>query len=120
MREPAREPRPAARAPVRRSRYDDGYSTQARLRLCTPRLRRLTRRIGPSVGRPTQATTLSLIGIPWKIIPFPQFELQSKWVARVLSGRVRLPSRAEMEADIVKVRGAPVDTGGDGSQGVFG
>uniref|UniRef100_A0A7S0RVR3 Flavin-containing monooxygenase n=1 Tax=Pyramimonas obovata TaxID=1411642 RepID=A0A7S0RVR3_9CHLO len=50
----------------------------------------------------TKAPTLSLIGIPWKVIPFPQFELQSKWVARVLSGRAALPSDAEMEAAVAK------------------
>ncbi len=32
---------------------------------------------------------------PWpcpQIIPFPQFELQSRWIAHVLAGRVALPS----------------------------
>uniref|UniRef100_A0A0D9XM93 Flavin-containing monooxygenase n=1 Tax=Leersia perrieri TaxID=77586 RepID=A0A0D9XM93_9ORYZ len=45
------------------------------------------------------APHLSFIGLPWKVIPFPLFELQSKWVARVLSGRVKLPSRDEMMED---------------------
>eukprot|EP00959_Pyramimonas_sp_CCMP1952_P240876 5034129-Pyramimonas_sp.AAC.1 len=54
-------------------------------------------------ARLAQAPTLSLIGIPWKIIPFPQFELQSKWVARVLSGRVTLPTQAEMEEAVREV-----------------
>lgn len=35
-------------------------------------------------------------GLPFNIVPFPQFELQSKWIARVLSARARLPSAADM------------------------
>ncbi|XP_017973445.1 PREDICTED: flavin-containing monooxygenase FMO GS-OX-like 4 isoform X1 [Theobroma cacao] len=46
------------------------------------------------------APWLSFIGIPWKILPFPFFELQSKWVAGVLSGRITLPSQKEMMEDI--------------------
>lgn len=34
------------------------------------------------------------------MVPFPQVELQSRWVARVLSGAATLPSRAAMEADV--------------------
>lgn len=41
---------------------------------------------------------LSFIGLTFKIVPFPQFELQTKLVARVLSGRTALPSAQEMEA----------------------
>ncbi|GLT34086.1 hypothetical protein SLA2020_086290 [Shorea laevis] len=46
------------------------------------------------------APWLSFIGIPWKIVPFPVFELQSKWVAGVLSGRIMLPSQEEMMEDV--------------------
>ncbi|KQJ97746.1 hypothetical protein BRADI_3g32990v3 [Brachypodium distachyon] len=46
------------------------------------------------------APDLSFIGLPWKIIPFPLFELQSKWVAGVLSGRINLPSKSEMMEDV--------------------
>jgi hypothetical protein len=35
-----------------------------------------------------------------QVIPFPLFELQSKWVAGVLSGRVKLPSKGEMMEDV--------------------
>lgn len=35
---------------------------------------------------------------PWKVVPFPQVELQSRWVAYVLSGAAALPPRADMEA----------------------
>ena len=35
-----------------------------------------------------------------QVIPFPLFELQSKWVAWVLSGRIVLPSKEEMMEDV--------------------
>ncbi|CAI7620889.1 unnamed protein product [Penicillium discolor] len=41
--------------------------------------------------------TLALIGFPQRIVPFPFSQAQGAWVARVLSGRVTLPSEAEME-----------------------
>ncbi|KAJ5967950.1 hypothetical protein N7501_004198 [Penicillium viridicatum] len=41
--------------------------------------------------------TLALIGFPQRIVPFPFSQAQGAWVARVLSGRVVLPSEAEME-----------------------
>lgn len=40
---------------------------------------------------------LTFIGLPFKIIPFPQFELQCKYVARMLSGKVQPPEPEEME-----------------------
>ncbi|KAK3157090.1 hypothetical protein QOZ80_2AG0116030 [Eleusine coracana subsp. coracana] len=49
---------------------------------------------------PEVAPQLSFIGLPWKVIPFPLFELQSKWVAGVLSGRIELPSKEEMMEDV--------------------
>ncbi|KAK8445484.1 hypothetical protein SEVIR_9G334600v4 [Setaria viridis] len=49
---------------------------------------------------PEVAPQLSFIGLPWKVIPFPLFELQSKWVAGVLSGRIVLPSKEEMMEDV--------------------
>ncbi|KAK9815265.1 hypothetical protein WJX72_000885 [[Myrmecia] bisecta] len=48
----------------------------------------------------TVAPSLGFIGLLWKSVRNMQFELQAKYVARVLSGRVVLPSRASMEADI--------------------
>ncbi|KAF8068234.1 flavin-containing monooxygenase [Scenedesmus sp. PABB004] len=42
--------------------------------------------------------TLALIGVPWKVVPFPQFELQARLAARVLSGRAALPPPAEQAA----------------------
>ncbi|XP_066340047.1 flavin-containing monooxygenase FMO GS-OX-like 2 [Miscanthus floridulus] len=48
---------------------------------------------------PEVAPHLSFIGLPWKVIPFPLFELGPKWVARVLSGRIKLPSKDKMMED---------------------
>ncbi|KAL0040645.1 hypothetical protein WJX79_000450 [Trebouxia sp. C0005] len=46
------------------------------------------------------APTLSIIGLPWKVVPFPEFEVQAKWIARVLSKRVHLPSMDAMQAEV--------------------
>lgn len=39
------------------------------------------------------APSLSFVGLPWKVVPFPMFELQSAWIARMLSGAVPMPSQ---------------------------
>ncbi|XAR70436.1 hypothetical protein NMG60_11027283 [Bertholletia excelsa] len=60
-------------------------------------------RVGPlyqHVFPPLLAPWLSFVGLPWQIIPFPLFELQSKWVAGVLSNRIKLPSSEEMMEDV--------------------
>ncbi|XP_031502630.1 flavin-containing monooxygenase FMO GS-OX-like 4 [Nymphaea colorata] len=60
-------------------------------------------RVGPlykHVFPPSLAPSLSVIGIPFRVLPFPLFELQSKWVAGVLSGRISLPSVQEMVEDV--------------------
>ncbi|KAK9792457.1 hypothetical protein WJX73_003620 [Symbiochloris irregularis] len=44
--------------------------------------------------------TLSFLGLPFKVAPFPLFEAQARWVARALSRRISLPSVDEMTADI--------------------
>ncbi|XP_052210269.1 flavin-containing monooxygenase FMO GS-OX-like 3 isoform X1 [Diospyros lotus] len=49
---------------------------------------------------PLLAPWLSFVGLPWKVIPFPLFEFQSKWIAAILSGRVTLPTTDEMMADV--------------------
>lgn len=46
------------------------------------------------------APTLSIIGLPWKVVPFPEFEVQAKWIAKVLSKRVHLPSMDAMQAEV--------------------
>ena len=60
-------------------------------------------RVGPlyqHVFPPAAAPTLSFVGLPWKVVPFCQYELQSKWIARCLSGRAQLPHLAGMRADV--------------------
>ncbi|KAJ9173421.1 hypothetical protein P3X46_016557 [Hevea brasiliensis] len=60
-------------------------------------------RVGPlykHVFPPSLAPFLSFVGIPRKIFPFAMFELQSKWIAGVLSGRIDLPSKEEMMEDV--------------------
>ncbi|GIT54465.1 MAG: hypothetical protein Ct9H300mP16_16250 [Pseudomonadota bacterium] len=39
---------------------------------------------------------LALIGLPFKIIPFPIFEIQARWFARLLNREFALPSRDAM------------------------
>jgi cation diffusion facilitator CzcD-associated flavoprotein CzcO len=48
------------------------------------------------------APPLSLIGLPWRVAPFPQVQLQSRWAARVLAGRFALPPADEMAADVAR------------------
>ncbi|KAL4592486.1 hypothetical protein LXL04_005483 [Taraxacum kok-saghyz] len=60
-------------------------------------------RVGPlykHVFPPSLAPWLSFVGLPWKIAPFPQFELQSEWIAGILSGRISLPLKDEMMKDV--------------------
>ncbi|PRQ18135.1 putative flavin monooxygenase, FAD/NAD(P)-binding domain-containing protein [Rosa chinensis] len=60
-------------------------------------------RVGPlfkHVFPPALAPSLSFVGVPWKTVPFPNFELQSKWIAGVLSNRIALPSKEEMMKDV--------------------
>ncbi|XP_024030550.1 flavin-containing monooxygenase FMO GS-OX-like 4 [Morus notabilis] len=60
-------------------------------------------RVGPlykHVFPPALAPWLSFVGLPWKVIPFPLWELQSQWIAGLLSDRITLPSEEEMMADV--------------------
>ncbi|PHU14698.1 Flavin-containing monooxygenase FMO GS-OX-like 3, partial [Capsicum chinense] len=61
-------------------------------------------RVGPlykHIFPPTFAPSLSFVGLPWKRgAAFPRCELQSKWIAGVLSDRISLPSKEDMNADI--------------------
>ncbi|KAJ4906958.1 Flavin-containing monooxygenase FMO GS-OX-like 3 [Raphanus sativus] len=59
--------------------------------------------VGPlykHVFSPAFAPSLSFIGIAWKVLPFHLFELQSKWISGVLSGRIMLPSKEDMMVEI--------------------
>uniref|UniRef100_A0A1J3DNQ2 Flavin-containing monooxygenase n=1 Tax=Noccaea caerulescens TaxID=107243 RepID=A0A1J3DNQ2_NOCCA len=60
-------------------------------------------RVGPlykHIFPPALAPSLSFVGLPCKVIPFPMFELQSKWIAGVLSGRIMLPWKEDMLMEI--------------------
>ncbi|VAI11288.1 unnamed protein product [Triticum turgidum subsp. durum] len=62
---------------------------------------------------PILAPHISFIGLPFRTIPFLVFQLQSKWVAGVLSGRLELPSQEAMMRDVdafysdMEARGCP-------------
>ncbi|XP_010476171.2 PREDICTED: LOW QUALITY PROTEIN: flavin-containing monooxygenase FMO GS-OX-like 6 [Camelina sativa] len=49
---------------------------------------------------PALAPGLSFIGLPSMALQFFMFEIQSKWVASVLSGRIKLPSEDKMMEDV--------------------
>ena len=69
--------------------------------------------VGPlyeHVFPPSVAPSLSFVGLPWKVVPFPQFELQSRWIARALS-RGRLPSRDAMAEAAAEEEKARIDAG---------
>ncbi|KAL9254293.1 Flavin-containing monooxygenase FMO GS-OX-like 1-like protein [Drosera capensis] len=60
-------------------------------------------RVGPlykHVFPPDLSPGLSFVGLPHKTILFLMMELQSRWIAQVLSGKVSLPSKENMIADI--------------------
>lgn len=60
-------------------------------------------RVGPLYEHtfpPSLAPSLSFIGIPRKIIGFPFFEAQAKWIAQLLSGKRALPSWDDMMQSI--------------------
>jgi len=49
---------------------------------------------------PENRSSLSFLGLMWKVVPFPQFELQAKWIAKLLSGETKLPSKDEMMKNV--------------------
>ncbi|KAK9278143.1 hypothetical protein L1049_027702 [Liquidambar formosana] len=60
-------------------------------------------RVGPLYEHtfpPSLAPSLSFVGIPKKILGFPFFESQAKWVAQLLSGKRTLPSFDDMMQSI--------------------
>ncbi|KAG5607183.1 hypothetical protein H5410_028675 [Solanum commersonii] len=62
-----------------------------------------SRAVGPlykHVFPPKLSPCLSFVGIPYQAIVFLMFELQAKWIAQVLSGKVLLPTEEEMLADV--------------------
>ncbi|KAK3033772.1 hypothetical protein RJ639_034214 [Escallonia herrerae] len=60
-------------------------------------------RVGPlykHVFPPQLGPWLSFLAIPYQVIGFFMMELQSKWISRALSGKVLLPSKEKMLADV--------------------
>ncbi|KAL3497458.1 hypothetical protein ACH5RR_040190 [Cinchona calisaya] len=60
-------------------------------------------RVGPlykHIFPPALAPWLSFVGLPWKVVPFPLCEFQSKWIAGILCGRISLPSPDQMMANV--------------------
>ncbi|XP_059642928.1 flavin-containing monooxygenase FMO GS-OX-like 9 [Cornus florida] len=60
-------------------------------------------RVGPLYEHtfpPSLAPSLSFVGIPRKLIGFPFFESQAKWIAQLLAGKRTLPSRDDMMQSI--------------------
>ncbi|KAK7823970.1 flavin-containing monooxygenase fmo gs-ox-like 2 [Quercus suber] len=60
-------------------------------------------RVGPlykHVFPPQLAPWLSFVGLPYRGVTTLIIELQSRWVARVLSGKVALPSEEEMASSV--------------------
>ncbi|XP_010053918.1 flavin-containing monooxygenase FMO GS-OX5 isoform X1 [Eucalyptus grandis] len=49
---------------------------------------------------PALAPWLSFIGVPYRAIAFLLSELQSRWVAKILSGKILLPSEEEMMSSV--------------------
>ncbi|CAH8389062.1 unnamed protein product [Eruca vesicaria subsp. sativa] len=65
-------------------------------------------RVGPlykHIFPPALAPGISFIGLPFMGLQFFLFEMQSKWVASVLSGRVKLPSEDKMMEDAIAFYG---------------
>ncbi len=40
--------------------------------------------------------------ICYRVVPFPQCEIQARWVARALSGRASLPPTKDMQAAVAE------------------
>uniref|UniRef100_A0A2N9EX46 Flavin-containing monooxygenase n=1 Tax=Fagus sylvatica TaxID=28930 RepID=A0A2N9EX46_FAGSY len=60
-------------------------------------------RVGPlykHVFPPKLAPWLSFVGLPYRAVTSLVIELQSRWVAGVLSGKVALPSEEEMASSV--------------------
>lgn len=73
-----------------------------------------TRRVFPlykHMFAPAIGPDLAFVGIPYQVLPFPLLEYQSKYLARIMSGRFRLPSKEKMEEDIAQYEKMLLKTG---------
>ncbi|OAY64388.1 Flavin-containing monooxygenase FMO GS-OX-like 3 [Ananas comosus] len=62
-------------------------------------------RVGPlykHIFPPKLAPWLSFVGLPYKAIIFLMIELQCKWIARILSNELALPSETDMMASVLE------------------
>ena len=46
------------------------------------------------------ASRCAMIGLPWKVVPFPQMQLQAALYARILDGTVHVPEEEDMRAEV--------------------
>ena len=60
---------------------------------------------------PPEYASLAFMGVPSLVIPFPLFEMQARWYARVLAGKVKLPSPSLMQALVQSRHDKLVDEG---------
>lgn len=44
--------------------------------------------------------SLAFVGLPFRIVPFPVFQRQARWLARAFSGRFALPPRSTMRDEL--------------------
>ena len=65
---------------------------------------------------PRWGARLAFIGLPWRVVPFPLFELQAAAVARLLSGAAPMPSKEEMERGAAAAAARLRPHGGDVEQ----
>ena len=47
-------------------------------------------------------STLAFVGLGFRIVPFPFFQRQARWFARLLAGAFALPPRAERRAELAR------------------
>ncbi|XVF33527.1 hypothetical protein REPUB_Repub17cG0176300 [Reevesia pubescens] len=60
---------------------------------------------------PSLAPWLSFVGLPYRAVPSQMIELQAKWVAKVLSGKVELPTQEEMAYSVQELYNQMEKTG---------
>ncbi|KAK8693429.1 hypothetical protein V6N13_071013 [Hibiscus sabdariffa] len=71
-------------------------------------------RVGPlykHVFPPSLAPRLSFVGLNYRVVIFKVMELQAKWVAKVLSGTVELPSQEAMASSVEELYSKMEKTG---------